>query len=244
MPSNVSFREKQDISIVLCGQAGQGIQTVEFLLTRLLKLVGYNVFATKEYMSRVRGGMNSTTIRFSSRPVRALVDRIDILVALDRGAVAHVEKRISGDTVVLAEKQIIGEDFGRVRDNFADVPFVKTAADIGGKVYSNVVAVGVLAGVFGIDNRATADFVRKFFSAKAGDIVENNVKAASAGHKLGTGLASSDKVKFQIGTDADVKDQILLNGAEAVGMGAIAGGCNFIAAYPMSPSTGVLVFLA
>jgi 2-oxoglutarate ferredoxin oxidoreductase subunit alpha len=217
MHSDVPFGEKQDISIVLCGQAGQGIQTVEFLLTRLLKRIGHNVFATKEYMSRVRGGMNSTTIRVSSGPVRALVDRIDILVALDRGAVAHVEKRISADTIVLAEKQIIGEDFERVRDNFADVPFVKTAADIGNKVYSNVVAVGVLAGVFRIDDHATADFVRKFFSAKAGDIVENNVKAVNAGYRLGTDLAASGKVKLDIHPDADVKSQILLNGAEAVG---------------------------
>jgi 2-oxoglutarate ferredoxin oxidoreductase subunit alpha len=154
---DTSSRDEKDISIVLCGQAGQGIQTVEFLLTRLLKLVGYNVFATKEYMSRVRGGMNSTTIRISSRPVRALVDRIDILAALDKGAIGHVEKRISSDSVVLAEKQIIGEDFERVRGRFADVPFVKTATDIGSKVYSNVVAVGVLAGVFEIDKRVTAD---------------------------------------------------------------------------------------
>jgi 2-oxoglutarate ferredoxin oxidoreductase subunit alpha len=188
--------------------------------------------------------MNSTTIRIASRPVRALVDRIDILVALDKGALGHVEKRISCDTVVLAEKQIIGDDFERVRGNFADVPFVKTAADIGSKVYSNVVAVGTLAGLFGIDNSVTADFVRKFFSAKGGDIVENNVKAADAGYKLGRDLAASDKVRLGIRPDADLKNQILLNGAEAVGLGAIAGGCNFIAAYPMSPSTGVLVFLA
>jgi len=53
----------KEVSIVLCGQAGQGVQTVEYLLTRILKLAGYHVFATKEYMSRVRGGANSTTIR-------------------------------------------------------------------------------------------------------------------------------------------------------------------------------------
>ncbi|MHC4618889.1 MAG: 2-oxoacid:acceptor oxidoreductase subunit alpha [Planctomycetota bacterium] len=228
----------------MCGQAGQGIQTVEFLLTRLFKLVGYNVFATKEYMSRVRGGMNSTEIRVSSRQVRALVDRIDILVALDRGAVSHLEKRISSDTVVLAEREIIGDDLERVRDSFIDVPFVKTASEIGNKVYSNVVAVGTLAGIFGIDNLAVAEFVKKFFSAKGGDIVENNEKAANAGYKLGSDAAHSGKIEFQIDAHDQVKNEILLNGAEAVGLGALVGGCNFIAAYPMSPSTPVLVFLA
>jgi 2-oxoglutarate ferredoxin oxidoreductase subunit alpha len=49
-------KTKDDISIVLCGEAGQGIQTIEYVLTHLLKLSGYNVFATKEYMSRIREG--------------------------------------------------------------------------------------------------------------------------------------------------------------------------------------------
>ena len=244
MGNNLSSRTADGVSAVLCGQAGQGIQTVEFLLTRLLKLVGYNVFATKEYMSRIRGGMNSTEIRISSLPVRALVDRIDILVVLDKGAVRHLQRRISSDTVVLGEKSIIADDFDRVRDNFADVPFVKTAAEIGNKVYSNVVAVGTLAALFRVDKRIVTDFVKKFFSAKAGDIVENNVKAASAGYKLGADLAASGRIKFYVTPNKHVKTEILLNGAEAVGLGAIAGGCNLIAAYPMSPSTPVLVFLA
>jgi len=106
MEENVIAQTNQDISIVLCGQAGQGIQTVEYLLTRIFKLAGYNVFATKEYMSRVRGGTNSTQLRVSSEPVRASVERIDILVALDRGSVRHVEKRISTSTVILAKKII------------------------------------------------------------------------------------------------------------------------------------------
>ncbi|HUT28988.1 MAG TPA: 2-oxoacid:acceptor oxidoreductase subunit alpha [Sedimentisphaerales bacterium] len=242
MGKNPSPQKPDATSVVLCGQAGQGIQTVEFLLTRLLKLVGYNVFATKEYMSRVRGGMNSTQIRISSRPVRAFADRIDILVALDKGGVAHLGKRVSSDTVVLGEKEIIRDE--EIPGKFVDVPFVKTASEIGNKVYSNVVAVGTLAGIFRIDSALVADFVKKFFSAKASDIVENNAKAANAGYKLGSERANSEKIEFRIEPDDNVTGQIVLNGAEAVGLGAIAGGCNFIAAYPMSPSTAVLVFLA
>jgi len=62
---------KGEISIVLSGEAGQGIQTVEVILTRLLKRSGFHVCATKEFMSRVRGGSNSTEIRVSSVRVDA-----------------------------------------------------------------------------------------------------------------------------------------------------------------------------
>ena len=84
-----------DISIVLCGAAGQGIQTVEELLTKSLKKSGFHVFATREYMSRVRGGVNSTTIRISSKAVRAFIDRIDILIPLSEKAVPHLKNRIT-----------------------------------------------------------------------------------------------------------------------------------------------------
>jgi 2-oxoglutarate ferredoxin oxidoreductase subunit alpha len=82
--TNIFAKEKTDITIVLCGQAGQGMQTVGKLLTCISKTAGYNVFATTEYMSRVRGGMNSTLIRISKEPVKAFVDRIDILVPLSK----------------------------------------------------------------------------------------------------------------------------------------------------------------
>ena len=235
---------KKDLSIVLCGQAGQGIQTVEYLLTRIFKLAGYNVFATKEYMSRIRGGINSTEIRVSSGPVRACVNRIDILIPLNKGAVAHVEKRISPETIILAEKEILGDDFDQTRHKFIDVPFTKTASEIGNKIYSNVVAVGTIAGLFGIDQQTINNYVKKFFSSKTNDVIQKNLAAVKEGFNLGVDLADLSKIKFGIKDDADIKDQILVSGVEAVALGAISGGCNFISSYPMSPGTGVLVFLA
>jgi 2-oxoglutarate ferredoxin oxidoreductase subunit alpha len=244
MDDNLSFQKKNDLSIVLCGQAGQGIQTVECLLTRIFKLAGYNVFATKEYMSRIRGGTNSTEIRVSSGPVRACVNRIDILIPLDQGAICHVEKRISPHTIILAEKQVIGEDFDQNKYKYVEVPFTKTASDIGNKIYSNVVAVGTIAGLIGADLQTIGKYVKRFFSAKAEDVVQKNLAAAEEGFNLGAGLVNSSKIKIDIRNDADIKDQVLLSGTEAVALGAIAGGCNFISSYPMSPSTGVLAFLA
>jgi 2-oxoglutarate ferredoxin oxidoreductase subunit alpha len=234
----------KDLSIILCGQAGQGIQTVEHLLTRIFKLAGYNVFATKEYMSRVRGGINSTEIRVSSGPVRACVNRIDILIPLNKGAVGHVEKRISPQTIILAEKETIADEFDQTRHVFIDVPFTKKASEIGNKIYSNVIAVGTVAGLFGIEMQTVSEYVKQFFSSKTEDVIQKNLDAVKEGINLGVGLANSSKIKFDIHNDVDIKEQIIVNGVEAVALGAIAGGCNFISSYPMSPSTGVLVFLA
>jgi 2-oxoglutarate ferredoxin oxidoreductase subunit alpha len=233
-----------DVSIVLCGQAGMGIQTVESILTRMLKLAGYNVFATKEYMSRVRGGNNSTQIRVSSRPVSAFVSRIDLLIPLNKGAVQHLQERISQETIVLGETEVVGDEAAGGSFRFVEAPFTKIATDIGNKVYSNVVAAGMLAGLLGMELSNVCDYVKQSFSTKAAEIVQNNVLAAEAGFRLAGDLASRTKINFNLKPDAAVKNHVLLTGGDAVGLGAIAGGCNFVSSYPMSPSTPVLTFLA
>ncbi len=221
-----------------------GIQTVEAVLTRMLKLAGYNVFATKEYMSRVRGGNNSTQIRVCSRPVSAFIGRTDILVPLNKGAIDHVRNRISAGTVVIGESELLADEAHGGPFKFIDAPFTKIATDLGNKVYSNVVAVGLLAGLLGMKLSEICDYVKNFFSKKAADVAEKNVQAAEAGFRLAEDMAKKADVSRDVNPDARVKNHILLSGGDAVGLGAIAGGCNFVSSYPMSPSTPVLVFLA
>ncbi|MEN6424846.1 MAG: 2-oxoacid:acceptor oxidoreductase subunit alpha [Phycisphaerales bacterium] len=243
MADRAELKQRDDISIVLCGQAGQGVQTVEFLLTRLLKLAGYHVFATKEYMSRVRGGMNSTTIRVSSREVAAYVGRIDVLIPLGKGAVEHVAARVSAQTVVVGEGEIVGDGPAVKSCRFLEIPFTKTASEIGNKIYSNIVAVGAIAALLGIDLEQLTDHVRRSFARKPAEVVEDNAKAAWAGYEAAVGLGVHDLTLGPVSA-GEVEGRLLLDGAEAVSLGAIAGGCNFVSSYPMSPSTPVLTFLA
>ena len=229
---------------MLCGQAGQGIGTVEYLLTRVFKLAGYNIFATKEYMSRIRGGMNSTEIRVSSAPIGSAKRQIDILIPLNKGAIHHVERRISQHTVILAEQKTVGKEFDQKRYNCIEVPFTRIATEIGDEIYSNVVAVGAIAALFRIDLSTVATFVRQFFSTKSQDLIKNNLAAVQAGYEFIDTSPDFATIRLNLDKDAGIEGQILLSGTEAVALGAIAGGCNFVSAYPMSPSTGVLVFLA
>jgi len=235
---------KQDVSIVLCGEAGQGVQTVEFLLTRLLKLAGHHVFATKEYMSRIRGGANSTTIRVANHRVAAYLERMDILIALSKGAVEHVAGRISPQTVVFGEQGVIGSPPVLQRCKFFDIDFTRIATEVGNKIYSNTVAMGAISGFLGVDVEHLKGFVRHYFAGKPENVVEDNARAAEAGCKAACGLDLPEEMRLCADVDTRVKGELLVNGSEAVGMGAIAGGCNYVCSYPMSPSTAVLTFLA
>ncbi|RLI63173.1 MAG: 2-oxoacid:acceptor oxidoreductase subunit alpha [Promethearchaeia archaeon] len=234
----------KDISIVLSGAAGQGIQTVEQLLVGIFKMAGFHVFATKEYESRVRGGTNSTTLRIGEIRVSTLVNRIDILVPFSKKAVNHVQKRLSPQTLIIADENIFSQSGEQISSNFVSFPFLKTANDVGNELFSNVVAVGAVAGIFGIDLKIGENFLHQRFNAKGETILNQNIEAYQKGYRLGSDLKTSKNISFGIRPNPEVADEILFNGNQAVALGAIAGNCNFISAYPMSPSTGVLVFLA
>ncbi len=230
---------KDDYSIVLCGQAGQGIQTVESLLMKIFKSAGLNIYATKEYMSRVRGGLNSTQIRVSSKQVRAFVKRTDLLVALDDGAIRHLKKRIGKDTIVL-----IDEKTALQSQNLVKAPISELASKTGGKIYANSVAVGIICGLFEIEQKLIEEQLISFFAKKDADIISKNIEAQKSGYEFGESLVQSGTITMPQFEPCDLSDDIVINGAQAVSLGAIAGGCNFISSYPMSPSTGVLVFLS
>ncbi len=237
-------KKKDCISIVLAGEAGQGIQTVEYILTRVLKLSGYNIFSSKEFMSRIRGGTNSTEIRISSKRVLAFVDGIDILIPLSKGAMRHVKKRVYPNTIILGEKENFRKEYKESEDNIIDIPFSRIASDVGSRVYVNTVAVGLICGLFRVESKILENFLKKHFLAKGENIIQKNIEAGKKGYEIGSDLVTSGKIEVKIEKNLKVANEILLNGAEAVALGAIGGGCNFVSFYPMSPSTSVAVFLA
>ena len=92
--------------------------------------------------------------------------------------------------------------------------------------------------------RQLESFVEKRFAAKGEKTVEGNIEAGRQGYKIGQHLAYAENIEIRLSRNAEIQKEMMLDGTEAISMGAIAGGCNFIASYPMSPSTGVLQFLA
>ena len=234
----MSKSSRKEVCIVLAGEAGQGIQSIETTLALILKQYGFHVYATKEYMSRVRGGVNSTEIRAGAEPVRAFSARTDLLVALVPEAIDHLQHRISKETVVLGDAGVISHP------DMLDLTLDALASEAGGKVYTNTVCLGALCAFLGIPADFAAPFIEKQFSDKGEDIVANNITALTSGWKQGQSLV--DKLPFTVAIprDAACEDRLLINGSEAVAMGAVAGGCNYTCAYPMSPGTGVLNAMA
>jgi 2-oxoglutarate ferredoxin oxidoreductase subunit alpha len=233
------YCHENEVVIVLGGEAGQGIQTLETILTRMLKAAGLHVFATKEYMSRVRGGSNSATIRAASGPVRAAVDRADICVLLDRDAHPWLMNRITQKTLLIGDPATLGDI-----DGLLALPLAELARQAGDKILANGIAGGFVSGLLRLPPASLETALRELFADKGEEMLDQNLHAARLGWERGRATAEERQLECNFATDPDLSRHLFLNGTQAVGLGAIAGGCNFIASYPMSPGTGVLQFLA
>jgi 2-oxoglutarate ferredoxin oxidoreductase subunit alpha len=193
---NQSFK---DASIVLCGAAGQGIETVAGFLATILKLTGYNVFVTREFMSRIRGGTNSLQLRISSDEVGSYSLRSDIIIPLTQDAIPHLVKygRTSDHTIFLGEKEIL-DSYEIDSQRLFPIPFLNIADDIGGRIYANTVAAGVVANLFGVSEEIANAFLQKRFSRKGEDVVNKNLEAFRAGQKYGRRLKNSKNLTIKL----------------------------------------------
>ncbi len=230
---------RNEISIVLGGPAGAGIQTIEAILTQTLKSAGLHVFSSKEYMSRVRGGSNSVEIRASRVPVRAFVDRIDIFIPFDQATRERLQGRCHEQTLVAGDPEKLLPD-----GNFFELPLQQLAQEAGHKILANTIASGFLVGLMALDVSFLEATLEQKFGHQDASLLEQNLVAARVGWQVGSQAAVDRPPLFSVAATGNRAERLFLNGHQAVGLGAIAGGCSFISSYPMSPSTGVLTFLA
>jgi 2-oxoglutarate ferredoxin oxidoreductase subunit alpha len=215
-----------DLSLIIGGQAGQGMDTFASLFEKTIKRCGYNVYAYSDYMSRIRGGHNYFNIRFSSENILAVKDNIDILFALDDETV-NVHKHKVKDTGIVIADELVAEE-----DNITHLKLSDIARKLKNQKVANTVGLGAILKYLGVPINIAGEVIREEFTE---DIANANLKALEEGYKL---------MDTRHHLDIKEDNSILINGNEAVGLGAIAAGCKFYCGYPMTPSTGILSFMA
>jgi len=225
-----------ELTIRIAGEAGQGMQTIGFILSRTFKNSGLSIFANQDYMSRVRGGNNFFQIRISDKPLYALRSKADIIIALDKkSADIHKGYIASGGLIILDKKKLGVVDSDPV---FFDVPLHEMAVTAAGsEIAINTVSCGVVAALTGINFNSLEAVIISAFEGKDEDIINKNVLAAKAGYDFAKDNFKDER--FFVKT-SPAKETILLNGNEAIAFGAIKAGCKFYSAYPMTPSTSIM----
>ncbi|SHE52991.1 2-oxoacid:acceptor oxidoreductase subunit alpha [Alkalibacter saccharofermentans] len=232
---------KQSITLVFSGEAGQGLQTIEDFLVNAVSS-SHHVFSCSDVMSRVRGGNNTVEIRVSDAPVGAYKDEIDIIFLLNDHSFARLSKRTGKHTVVVGEKDYSNKDGLEGADlTYRAYPFEEMAKEAGGKLFLNTVLFGFAAGMMDLKKEECLKLISDKFEDKGEKVIKQNHSAFNIGFENGIDFVIEEK----IAPAGDLKKSYkVLNGTQAVGIGCLGGGCNFVSAYPMSPSTALLEYLA
>jgi len=231
-----------DFNLMAGGEAGQGVQSVGMILSEAIARGGLHIFADQDYENRVRGGHNFFRVRVSDRKVLALSEKLDVLVALNKETVDLHQGEVKNDGVIIHDQEQTGADARS--GNYFDVPMGRLAEEkVKNKLMTNTIAVGAALGLVGYDFEILASVLKKEFSRHGEKIVEDNIVAARAGfdYALEHGAQKLDRKIEPIPANGK---RMLLHGNEALALGAIVGGCKFIAGYPMTPATPIMEYLA
>jgi 2-oxoglutarate ferredoxin oxidoreductase subunit alpha len=226
------------VSLALAGSGGAGVMTAGNMLLEAAALAGYYGLMTRTSGPQIRGGEAAAMLRISTFPGDGQDDRFQVLAAIDWQNVG----RFAAELPLGPQSLIVGdpaqgeppEVFTRSGARYAPVPLKALAGEIPG-AWPNMVALGVLAGLLGLSAEALEAAARKS--------IKKGLEAGIAAARLGMAQAAALQ-GYPLAPPPGKAPRWLITGNEAAGYGALRGGVRFVAAYPITPATELLEWLA
>ncbi len=223
---------KNIINTMIGGAAGEGLVTVGNILARSLVRSGYSIVVTQSYQSRIRGGHNTFAIRAGINDIFAPQEKIDLLVAFDGHTVNIHKDELSLDGIILVDDKIDVQ-----ADKICKVPYKDLTTDR----FSNIAALGVICSVLGLDAEQIKKTIKDAFIKKKNMALENE-KVFNKAYEWSKENAPSNFEKLD--SPKHSLDCVMLNGNEAIALGALSAGVKFCSFYPMTPSTSIALNLS
>lgn len=216
-----------ECTVLIGGKAGDGINVAGQTIARMFTSLGYYAYMYYDYPSLIRGGHNYSVIRASTHPVGSHRSGIDILLAMDPTTLRRHQTDCRRDALIIYNSDIVHSDKG------SGIPLKRIVEkNEGSAVMENTAMIGALGSAIGMEWVDFASVISREIRKSA----EKNLDIARDAFRM---QAEKKELK-RIGQSPG----ILLSGNEAVSLGLLSAGLNGYIAYPMSPSTGILHFMA
>ena len=224
------------------GAAGDGIASMGEILTKICSRNGLQVYSYNSYQSVIRGGHVWFSIRASTSKVLSPGDRIDILIAIDTQSIdVHKVLMNEGGIIIFDDQKSKAENIPSGVTAIS-VPFAEIAKSLKVPQVQNTVAIGAALYFYDIPLKSLLDVLDDQFGSKSEEIRLVNHKAPQAGYDY-VKTKNCAKVHHELKLDPS-KRHLVMTGSQATGVACIAGGLKFYAAYPMTPASPILHFLA
>jgi len=231
---------KQTFAIGIGGAAGHGVATPGYIFAKIFSRRGLHLNAYNAYQSIIRGGHTFLTIRAGPGKVTNMGDRVDLLIPLNQDAMDRHLKLLTDGAACIYNSDTIKPGAVAKGAHLCPLPVSKLADITRNKVAQNTLAVGASLSMMGIGFEALEEVLVEQFKKKGEAVVLENVGIARVGYDY----ATSNFRPFAWSLPATENRYAVLSGNTAMAMGGAAAGVKFYCAYPMSPSTGVLHWMA
>ena len=236
------------LSIMIGGEAGYGIMTSGEILARSFSRAGLHVQTDVEYPSLIRGGHNTYQICISDKEVFGITEKVDVLIALDERTVREHTREVDSTGQVLFDlyekKFDPKKDFPDMKGEIVPVPLADIVKEKqGDAVMRNTVAVGACMGLIDYPFEQLESVIRSTFGKKDESVVTMNIEASKAGYDFVIQKATCN-VKKRLEPIMQAPRRMLLTGNDAIALGALQGGLRWYSAYPMTPASSILHFMA
>ncbi|MEI8067355.1 MAG: 2-oxoacid:acceptor oxidoreductase subunit alpha [Candidatus Shapirobacteria bacterium] len=228
---------EKTFTLKIAGLAGFGIKSGGQLISKILIDSGYFVTDYNEYPSLVRGGHNAYQITFSREKVFAPHYNVDFFFSINPNHWQTHTDEFTKDSLIFVDEDL--KEITEKKGNFLYLPLKELANEVGSLVVSNTICVGVVSYLLNLDSNLSKKLIDKSYQKFS----EINLLAFDAGYKYAKDNFSKYKQNIT-SVKTKQKNTGFYDGNEAFGWGLIKAGINFYAAYPMTPATGTLHFLA
>jgi len=223
------------------GEAGFGIMSSGLIFSKAAVRSGFYIFDYVEYPSLIRGGHNVVQISISPKPVRSQRESTDFLVALNQETIDFHKKELTKGAGILYDKEQ-GSSIKNIKQKVEgfSIPIRRLAIESAGSAsMKNTVALGASLYLLGGDIKYLKDLTKELFAKIGEGIVKKNQKAILAGYNYAK-EHYKDKIKDVLKPKKKTDPKIVLSANEAIALGAISAGVQFVAIYPMTPISNIL----
>ncbi len=236
----------REFTVGIGGAAGDGQASTGDVLARLVARAGLHLYASSSYQSVIRGGHTWLSMRIADAPVGSVGDRLDAILALNAETVEFHARDLSAGGAILHAQGRVAVDPARLPAGARAIalPVREILAPLGDvlPVMQNTVLLGGLVALLGRPLESLEAVLGTMFGKKSAELVRQNVEAARGGFRaaaaaLGPGWMGP-------GLSGDGVRRAVLTGNEAMALGAVAAGCRFYCAYPMTPASSILHWMA
>jgi 2-oxoglutarate/2-oxoacid ferredoxin oxidoreductase subunit alpha len=232
------------ISIAIVGSGGAGALTTVNSLLEAASVAGWHGLFTRTMGPQIRGGEAAGLLRLAVHPVECLPDQFDLIIGID-WLNAH---RFGGEIKAGPQTLVISDPRGgepppmviQSGARVVEIPMKEIAKSVkDGR--PNMIALGIASRLLGFSIEQVFAPIAKRLADKGPDAIEASRGGIKAGFDAAEGIAFDVQLAAPISSDAR---RWLLSGNEATALGAIRGGVRFAAAYPITPATEILEWLA